>query len=159
MRGNFLGLRPDTLSLTNSNLTALEMEVLRLSDEYERRIRVVQTDATEIVSLWAQLGTSQHQIDRNILASYKDRPEMLGLSDKDMESLRHEREALETEKESRVQRLAKTKTAVQHLWSKLSEDESTIKAFDRANRGIALSVIEAVCKSIRLILIHRLTFV
>ncbi|KAK7204443.1 microtubule associated protein-domain-containing protein [Myxozyma melibiosi] len=143
VRKDLLELQPKSISLTNSNLASLETEVLRLSDEYERRIKVVQADATEIVSLWAQLGTSQHNIDRDILAYYKDKPEMLGLTDKQMDALRKQRESLESEKESRVQRLSVTKSAVQHLWSKLSEEESVVKAFDRANRGIALSVIEA----------------
>ncbi|KAK9365804.1 microtubule associated protein-domain-containing protein [Lipomyces kononenkoae] len=140
---NIFSLNPDTLSLTNANLAALEAEVARLSEEYKHRIRIVQEDANQIVTLWAQLGTSQHNIDRKVLAYYKDRPEMLGLTNADLEKLSAKKNILQQEKESRLSRLSATKAAVQYLWSKLSEDEATIKAFDRANRGIALHVIEA----------------
>ncbi|KAK9237945.1 microtubule associated protein-domain-containing protein [Lipomyces kononenkoae] len=140
---SFLSLSPDTLSLTDTNLAALEAEVARLSEEYKHRVRIVQEDANQIVTLWAQLGTSQHNIDRNILAYYKDRPEMLGLTNAHLEKLSAKKNSLQDEKESRLSRLSATKAAVQYLWAKLSEDEAAIKAFDRANRGIALHVIEA----------------
>ncbi|KAK9245466.1 microtubule associated protein-domain-containing protein [Lipomyces tetrasporus] len=140
---NLLALNPDTLSLTNSNVAALESEVLRLSKEYDCRVRIVQEAANQIVTLWAQLGTSQHSIDRDILACYKDKPELLGLTNAHLENLSSKTKVLQQEKDSRLSRLSATKAAVQHLWTKLSEDEAFIKAFDRANRGIALHVIEA----------------
>ncbi|KAK9487542.1 microtubule associated protein-domain-containing protein [Lipomyces starkeyi] len=143
VENDIFALNPDTLSLTNTNIAALEAEVRLLSEEYERRVRIVQEDASQIVSLWAQLGTSQHNIDRNILACYKDKPEILGLTNAHLEKLSAKKNILQEEKDSRLRRLSAAKAAVQHLWSKLSEDEAAVKSFDRANRGIALHVIEA----------------
>ncbi|KAK9447266.1 microtubule associated protein-domain-containing protein [Limtongia smithiae] len=133
----------DALSLTPSSLESLVQEEQRLSTEYQRRVKLVRDDATQMVSLWAELGTPQESIDSNVLVYYKEQPEMLGLSSANIEALRREREGLQQEKESRVKRLSVTKTMVQHLWNKLSEDDGYIKAFDRAKRGIATHVIDA----------------
>ncbi|KAK9455352.1 microtubule associated protein-domain-containing protein [Dipodascopsis uninucleata] len=138
-----LSLDPDTLNLTNNNMALLEDEVYQLEEEYKRRLSTVQEDATEIVSLWAQLGTSQQDIDRDILAYYKDKPELLGLSNSDIERLESLKALLQQEKDNRTTRLDAFKSQVHHLWEKLSENEAIVKSFDRAHRGIALHVIEA----------------
>ncbi|KAK9467851.1 microtubule associated protein-domain-containing protein [Lipomyces arxii] len=133
----------DSIALTVLNMSLLQAEVQRLSGEYDCRIRRVQEDATRIVSLWAELGTSQHNIDRDILTYYKDSPDKLGLSNIALERLHTKAATLQQEKDNRLGKLSTTKSAVIHLWKKLSEEESMVKAFDRANRGISLPVIEA----------------
>ncbi|KAK9462545.1 microtubule associated protein-domain-containing protein [Lipomyces oligophaga] len=140
---DFLTASFDNISLTDANIATLEHQVTRLSQEFDSRVLTVQEDATEIVTLWAQLGTSQHQIDRNILSNYKEKPELLGLSNQILLHMREQRSSLEHERDLRRDRLASLKSEVKHLWNKLSEDEVHIRSFDRSNRGIALSVISA----------------
>lgn len=144
IQDNFISLSTASYSLTNKSITLLESEVERLSQEYQRRVQTVQEDAIQIVKLWAQLGTSQHNIDRDILSCYKDRPEQLGLTDLDLERLNAKRVILQRETDERIEHLSTIKAEVTHLWQKLSEEEQYVKAFDRANRGIALHVIETV---------------
>ncbi|KAK9472746.1 microtubule associated protein-domain-containing protein [Dipodascopsis tothii] len=139
----FAGADVDTYSLAQTSIVALEAQVARLEAEHARRVAAVQADATQIVKLWAQLGTSQHAIDRDLLACYKDRPEQLGLTNDALARLTAKKNALQAETDDRIRRLGAVKDEVQHLWQKLSEDDSTVRAFDRAHRGIALPVIAA----------------
>lgn len=130
------------LDLSNAHILEVEQELQRWKEEYRTRVNAAAHFASQIVTLWADLGTPQNEIDSNILNCYRSKPEELGALKADLEYLEERCSMLRKEKESREERLASYKKDVQHLWNKLSEDVEYTHAFEKANRGIGLSVLE-----------------
>lgn len=141
------GLEPpenkDDLDLTNSYLYRLEAEIQRWKNERKERMAQASMMAAQIVSLWADLGTSQDQIDPNLMANYKSNPELLGTKVNDMERLKTLVQDLLEEKEKRTNRINALSKTISVLWGKLSEEDAYIDDFERMNRGLSLDVLEA----------------
>jgi Ase1/PRC1/MAP65 family protein len=132
---------PPNFDLSPSYVTKLDEEFTRVYDEYNKRIKLVQTTAEEIVRLWSELGIPQAQTDSAIVQHYRDSPEQLGLHQADMERLKARRDKLVDEKKGREKRLEQTKASVEGLWDRLGVDEQDRKAFVAANRGCGLRTI------------------
>lgn len=130
------------LDLSNSRLSELEQQLYNWNLEYKNRIDTVSHLATAIVSLWADLGTPQNEIDSTVLNCYRNKPEELGTLRADIAKLETCHSMLHEEKNSRQQRLDSYKKEVHHLWDMLNEDNSYIGEFEKANRGIGLNVLE-----------------
>jgi protein regulator of cytokinesis 1 len=130
------------LDLSNSRISELEQELRRWRQEYKNRVNAAAHFATQIVALWADLGTAQNEIDSNILNCYRSKPEELGTKKADLEYLETCCSSLQKEKAHREERLASYKKEVHNLWQKLNEDGSYTKEFEKANRGIGLNVLE-----------------
>jgi protein regulator of cytokinesis 1 len=141
------GLEPpeneDDLDLTNSYLNRLEIEIQRWRNERKDRMSQASMMAAQIVSLWADLGTPQDQIDPNLMANYRTNPELLGTKVNDMERLKTLLQDLIDEKEKRTNRINALSKTISVLWGKLSEEDTYIDDFERMNRGLSLDVLEA----------------
>jgi len=132
---------PPNFDLSPSYVTKLDEEFTRVYDEYNKRIKLVQTTAEEIIRLWSELGIPQAQTDSAIVQHYRDSPEQLGLHQADMERLKARRDKLVDEKKGREKRLEQTKASVEGLWDRLGVNEQDRKAFVAANRGCGLRTI------------------
>jgi hypothetical protein len=138
-----LPAQEDQVDLSNSRIIELEQEIKRWQDEYRSRISTVAKLASQTVALWAELGTSQENIDRNILSCYKNSPEKLGTMTSDLNRINNIYNELQQEKESREQKLMIYKSEIKHLWAKLNEDHEHVNAFEKSNLGLGLAVLEA----------------
>lgn len=132
---------PPNFDLSPSYVTKLDEEFTRVYDEYNKRIKLVQNTAEDIVRLWSELGIPQAQTDATIVQHYRDSPEQLGLHQGDMERLKARKDKLVDEKKSREKRLEQTKASVESLWDRLGVEEQDRKAFVAANRGCGLRTI------------------
>ena len=132
---------PPNFDLSPSYVTKLDEEFTRVYDEYNKRIKLVQSTAEEIIRLWSELGIPQAQTDSAIVQHYRDSPEQLGLHQTDIERIKGRRDKLVDEKKSREKRLEQTKASVEGLWDRLGVDEQDRKAFAAANRGCGLRTI------------------
>jgi protein regulator of cytokinesis 1 len=132
---------PPNFDLSPSYVTKLDEEFTRVYDEYNKRIKLVQSTAEEIIRLWSELGIPQAQTDSAIVQHYRDSPEQLGLHQADMERLKTRRDKLVDEKKGREKRLEQTKASVESLWDRLGVDEQDRKVFVAANRGCGLRTI------------------
>jgi protein regulator of cytokinesis 1 len=131
-------LPPPTFDLSNAYIEQLDKEFTRVYEEYSRRTSTVQSIASNIISLWAELGTPQAQTEPTISKFYRDSPEQLGLHEDDISRLRVRRDKLAVEKRNREKRLQELRTAVDALWQKLGIEEADQNAFVNANRGCGL---------------------
>lgn len=137
-------LDEQNLDLSNQYLSELEAEIQRRRNELQSRISKASMAAAQIVSLWAELGTPQDTIDRNIMTNYKTEPELLGTALADIERLESMSQTLQSEKNRREERINILSKTINTLWSKLAEDEEYIQNFKRVNRGLGLNALEAV---------------
>lgn len=133
----------DDLNLSNSYLAQLEAEIQRWRNELQSRISKASMLATQIVSLWVELGTPQEAIDNNIMSCYRTKPEQLGTTLEDIARLNSTYESLSYEKSQREAQLSTLTKDINTLWDKLSEDETYIHDFKRANRGLGPNAINA----------------
>jgi protein regulator of cytokinesis 1 len=133
----------DDLDLSMKYLSQLETEIQRWRKEMQTRISQVSIIASDIVALWADLGTPQESLDMVILENYKTQPELIGYKLTDLDRLESIREALSNEKTHREERLSYLVRKVSMMWDKLSEDKVYVREFQASNRGLSLSVIEA----------------
>jgi protein regulator of cytokinesis 1 len=129
---------PPSCDLSSAYADQLDKEFTRVYEEYTRRVSTVQSLASDVISLWAELGTPQAQTEPTISTYYRDAPEQLGLHEDDIARLRIRRDKLATEKRNREKRLQDLRTAVEALWAKLGIEEPDQKAFVNANRGCGL---------------------
>ena len=132
---------PPNFDLSPSYVTKLDEEFTRVYDEYNKRIKLVQSTAEDIIRLWSELGIPQAQTDSAIVQHYRDSPEQLGLHQADMERLKARKDKLVDEKKGREKRLQQTKASVESLWDRLGVDEQDRKAFAAGNRGCGLRTI------------------
>jgi Ase1/PRC1/MAP65 family protein len=132
---------PPNFDLSPSYVTKLDEEFTRVYDEYNRRIKLVQSTAEDIIRLWSELGIPQAQTDSSIVQHYRDSPEQLGLHQADMERLKARKDKLMDEKKGREKRLEQTKASVESLWDRLGVQEQDRKVFVAANRGCGLRTI------------------
>lgn len=143
-------LRPpstkEDLNLSTHYLSRLESEIQRWRNEIQSRLSRVSMNGAQIVALWAELGTSQESIDRNIMNNYKNQPELLGIKLADILRLDSLVQSLEAEKQSRQERIEKLSKTINTLWTKLAEDEDYVRNFESNNRGIGPNVMEAVSR-------------
>lgn len=133
----------ELLDLSKNYLSRLEAELQRWRNELKSRISQASVMATQIVTLWAELGTSQDSIDRNIMTHYKSEPELLGTTLIEINNLKEMNQSLLQEKGHREGRINILSKVIHLLWSKLSEDEEYIAKFERVNRGLGPNVLEA----------------
>lgn len=138
-----LVLKDEDLDLSNAHIVNLEHEVEKWQEELSKRISQVANYAAQTVSLYAELGTPQNEINSDILNCYRSNPERLGTLEKDIQRIKEIYEQLENDKQNRIERIQILKQQIEPLWGKLEEDEETTKLFDRSNRGLAWGVIEA----------------
>ncbi|KAG8530317.1 uncharacterized protein KY384_004819 [Bacidia gigantensis] len=132
---------PPTFDLSSSYVASLDKEFSKVYEEYQRRIKSVQSTADDIVNLWAELGTPQAQTESSIIKYYRDAPEQLGLHQDDMKRLDGKRDRLIEEKRARERRLKELRATVEGLWDRLGVEEPDRKRFLAANRGCGLRVI------------------
>lgn len=128
-------------NLSNDYLRQLGTEIQRWRYELQSRITNATVIATNIVSLWAELGTDQESIDSNIMDNYKSDPAKLGAKLNDLERMETIHKDLVAEKERRVNRINELSKNIDVLWTKLSEDEEYIMNFQNINRGLSLDVV------------------
>lgn len=134
----------EDLDLSNQYLSTLENEIQRWRNELQSRISKASMAGSQIVALWAELGTPQDTIDRNIMANYRSQPELLGTKLADISRLESMNQSLQAEKTSREDRINTLSKTINTLWTKLAEDEEYVRNFERVNRGIGPNVVEAV---------------
>lgn len=134
---------PQNLDLSNSRIMALENEVNRWKNVYNDRIKIIGDYSTQIVGLWAELGTPQDDIDDSILSNYKHSPENLGTLTKDIERLKTIYTNLENEKTIRQNKINDYKQQIKHLWEKLNDTENDDSFFERKHVGLTTSTIDA----------------
>ncbi|KAF8421076.1 microtubule associated protein [Tirmania nivea] len=131
-------------NLSNSYRKALDQEFNRVYMEFQRRSRRMQEVATEIVQMWAELGTHQAQTDRKILAVYNTQPEQLGLTGEDIRNLQLRLRSLREEKQAREQRIVELSDHIMPLWEKLNVDEEFRERFLATHRGVSLKVMSEI---------------
>jgi protein regulator of cytokinesis 1 len=132
---------PPTFDLSHTYFSALDDEFSRVYDEYQRRANTVGTFATEMVTLWAELGTPQAQTDSNIVEFGREAPEQLGLHTEDISRLKAKRDKLVEEKRSREKRLRDVRAQIEQLWERLCIPEDEQKQFLGRNRGCGMRTI------------------
>lgn len=133
-------------NLSSSYMKALDQEFNRVYSEFQRRSRRMQEVATEIVQMWAELGTHQMQTDRKILQVYKTQPEQLGLRAENIRELQAKLRALRDEKRHREERIAELSDHIMPLWDKLNIDDTYKEQFLATHRGVSLKVISEVSR-------------
>ncbi|KAI4601840.1 hypothetical protein KJ359_010705 [Pestalotiopsis sp. 9143b] len=129
---------PPTFDLSPAYVDQLDHEFTRVYEEYARRVATVKALSEHIISLWAELGTPQAQIDGAIVKFHRESPEQLGLHEDDISRLRAKRDKLVDDKKNREKRLKELRVAVEDLWEKLKVDEGDRKAFLNSNRGCGI---------------------
>jgi len=127
-----------TFDLSPTYVSKLDQEFTRVYEEYNKRVATVSQMASEIVSLWSELGTPQAQVDSHIVQFGQESPEQLGLHQEDLKRLASRRDKLVSEKQQRERKLKELKANVEGLWDRLSVEESERKQFLAANRGCGL---------------------
>ncbi|RPA79755.1 hypothetical protein BJ508DRAFT_210838 [Ascobolus immersus RN42] len=131
-----------SFNLSEPYFNKLDDEFTRVYQEYTRRVTQVQQVCTEIVQLWAELGTPSIQTEQAIVECYRDEPEKLGLREEDIRRLKQKREKLINEKEDRERRIEELTENITLLWNKLSIPESDRKSFLANHRGVGLKCIQ-----------------
>ena len=132
---------PPTFDLSHTYFASLDDEFTRVYDEYERRLATVKSLSSEIINLWAELGTPQAQTDSNIVTLAREAPEQLGLHAEDIKRLQAKRDKLSDEKKGRERRLKDLRAHVEALWERLGVQEADQKGFLAANRGCGMRTI------------------
>ncbi|ORY19517.1 microtubule associated protein-domain-containing protein [Clohesyomyces aquaticus] len=130
-----------SFDISPSYVESLDNEFTRVYEEYERRINAVKVLCSEIVQLWAELGTPQAQTDNAIVKYGRDSPEQLGLHKDDLAQLKSKKERLVEEKKRRERQLAQLRTTIEELWERLGIEEHERKQFLASNRGCGLRAI------------------
>lgn len=133
----------DEVDLSTEYLTKFEAEIIRWRTELQSRVASVSIAASKIVALWADLGTPQMEIDRDIMANYKSSPELIGSTIPDLDRIETLLISLATEKQRREERSAFLAKEINKLWEKLEEDPAYTSAFERQNRGLGQQVLDA----------------
>lgn len=136
-----------SFNLSEPYFNKLDDEFTRVYQEYTRRVSQVQQICTEIVQLWAELGTPSIQTDQTIVQCYREEPEKLGLREEDIRRLKAKKEKLIGERENRERRIEELKENISLLWDKLSIPEHERKSFLSNHRGVGLKVITEVSYS------------
>ncbi|KIW03706.1 uncharacterized protein PV09_05019 [Verruconis gallopava] len=132
---------PPTFDLSHAYFSSLDDEFTRVYEEYERRLATVKSLCSEIINLWAELGTPQAQTDSNIVTLSREAPEQLGLHTEDLKRLQSKRDRLVEEKKGRERKLKELRTQIEALWERLGVQEPDRKAFLAANRGCGMRTI------------------
>jgi protein regulator of cytokinesis 1 len=132
---------PPTFDLSHSYFSALDSEFTRVYDEYQKRITTVSGLSSEIITLWAELGTPQAQTDSNIVEFGRESPEQLGIHPEDLSRLKAKRDKLLEEKKGREKRLKDVRTQIEQLWDRLCISEPDQKEFLARNRGCGMRAI------------------
>lgn len=102
----------------------------------------MQSISTDIVQLWAELGTPSIQTDQAIVKCYRDSPEQLGLREEDIRRLKGKKERLLDEKQSREKKMNQLKEGITAMWEKLNIDENERKQFLANHRGYGLRCLQ-----------------
>lgn len=139
-------IRPKSLEssdLSMGYLTKLDTEIQKLRHDFQTRVARVSIAATQIVALWADLGTPQNEIDSNIMTYYKTDPEKVGTTPQDMVHIENLVNSLSSEKERRAERIGTLSESIFKLWEKLDEDEEYMQNFEHSNRGLGLAALDA----------------
>ena len=131
-------------NLSSSYRKALDQEFNRVYMEFQRRSRRMQEVATEVVQMWAELGTHKAQTDRKILAVYNTQPEQLGLRGEDIRNLQIRLRGLREEKQTREQKIAELSDHIMPLWEKLNIDQEYRERFLATHRGVSIKVMAEV---------------
>jgi protein regulator of cytokinesis 1 len=132
---------PPTFDLSHAYFASLDDEFTRVYEEYENRLATVKSISSEIINLWAELGTPQAQTDSNIVTLAREAPEQLGLHADDMQRLQAKRDKLSDEKKGRERRLRDLRTQIEALWERLGVQEPEQKGFLTSNRGCGMRTI------------------
>jgi Ase1/PRC1/MAP65 family protein len=132
---------PTTFDLSHTYFTALDSEFTRVYEEYQRRLAMVQQLASEVINLWAELGTPQAQTDTRIVELWREAPEQLGLHADDVNQLKGKRDRLVEEKKGREKRLRDMGAQIEGLWERLGIAEEEQKIFLAKNRGCGMRVL------------------
>jgi len=132
---------PATFDLSHAYFSSLDDEFTRVYEEYERRIGAVKAMCSEIINLWAELGTPQAQTDSNIVNLSREAPEQLGLHAEDLKRLQARRDRLLEEKKGRERRLKELRLQIEGLWDRLGVEQADRKGFLAANRGCGMRTI------------------
>ena len=133
-----------TFRMGSGYIQALDTEFSRVYEEFTRRIATVQALSSDIVQLWAELGTPAAQTEQNIVDNCRGATENIGVRENDLARLKNIKEKLISEKKSRENRVADLKVQVQHLWERLGCEEAEAKGFTSSHRGCGLRVIQEV---------------
>ena len=131
-----------TFKMGNLYIQALDQEFSRVYEEFTRRMASVQSLNSEIVQLWAELGTPNAQTDQTIVDNCRGSTENINVRENDLTRLRDIKQKLINEKKAREDRVAELKMQVQHLWERLGQDGAEQKAFYGSHRGYSLRVIQ-----------------
>jgi len=132
---------PPSFDLSHTYFAKLDDEFTRVYQEYEKRLATVKSLCTEIINLWAELGTPQAQTDTNIITLSQEAPEQLGLQQDDLKRLYQKRDKLVEEKKGREKRLKDLRSQIEGLWERLGVSEAEQKQFIAANRGCGMRII------------------
>lgn len=135
-------LNESQINLSQASIEELNENLRHLQGEYEKRVARMAHCATVIVSLWTELGTPQHEIDRNIVQGRSD-VKLLGARKSELHRLVGLMQTLEKEKDARAEKLANLRQEVSTLWSKLSEDDIYVQQFVRSHIGLTREAVEA----------------
>jgi protein regulator of cytokinesis 1 len=132
---------PPTFDLSHDYFASLDDEFTRVYEEYERRLGTVRSLCSEIITLWAELGTPQAQTDSNIVECSRDAPEQLGMHADDIARLKAKRDRLSDDKKSREKRIRDVGAQIELLWDRLCIPEEECRAFLGRNRGVGMRTI------------------
>jgi protein regulator of cytokinesis 1 len=132
---------PPTFDLSHTYFSSLDDEFSRVYEEYERRLNSVRTLCSEIITLWAELGTPQAQTESNIVEHSRESPEQLGLHKDDLGRLQAKRDRLVDEKQAREKRIQQMSAQIEQLWERLCIPEEECRVFKARNRGVGMRII------------------
>lgn len=128
------------IKITAGAIQKLEAEFSRVYEEYTRRIATVKSLASEIVNLWAELGTPTHQLDRRVVEMCRDGCKTFDIRADSITTLRSKKQKLNDEKVLREKKITDMHQQLQPLWEKFKKDDNEEQRFLSQNRGISLDV-------------------
>lgn len=138
-----------TFKMPPSYMHALDQEFSRVYEEFTKRMATVKTLSTDIVQLWAELGTPSAQTELAIVECCRGTTEQVGVREDDLARLRLKKEKLMNEKKAREKRVVDLKTQIEHLWERLGADENETRAFMANHRGCNLRTIQQASLKLR----------
>src|SRR4051812_24295127 len=89
---------PPTFKITTAYIQSLDEEFSRVYEEYTRRIALVKSLCSDIVQLWAELGTPSVQTERKIVECCRDTTDQVDVRGDEIERLRAKKQKLIDEK-------------------------------------------------------------
>ncbi|KAF1815783.1 hypothetical protein P152DRAFT_455498 [Eremomyces bilateralis CBS 781.70] len=143
---------PATFSLSPTYISQLDNAFTSIYEVYQSRVAHVRSLATELINLWAELGTPSAQTEQRIVECAESYPEQLGLREADIKRLQATRDRFANEKAGRERKVAEVGGQIRGLWERLGVEKQYRTQFERRNRGVGMKVLNEYEEELRRLL-------